>query len=60
MQTETLLVFSLKGTSILGSLLLLGENKLQLNYQEIGSQLVIVPSGFGTLCMQGDEFISQT
>jgi hypothetical protein len=42
-----------KGTNILDNLLLLVENKLQLNFQEIGFQLVIAANGCGIQYMQG-------
>lgn len=42
-----------QGISILGCLLLWEENKRQLIFQEIGSQLVTAPSGFGTQYMLG-------
>lgn len=42
-----------QGISILGCLLLWEENKRQLIFQEIGSQLVTAPSGSGTQYMLG-------
>lgn len=41
------------GTNILGNLLHWAENKRQLNFLEIGYQLVIAHSGSGIQSMQG-------
>lgn len=56
LQAEILVIF-VKRYKHFGQFAPLGENKLQLNFLEIGSQLVIAPSGFGTLCMPGNQQI---